>query len=159
MHANARRVVDAANARGLEVEISEFPEGTRSADDAARAVGASVDQIVKSLVFVVDGRPVMALVSGANRLDPAKLAAAIGTEPTAVERADADTVRRATGYPIGGVPPFGHSEELPTYIDDSLLSHQSVWAAAGTPNHVFELTPPQLVQASGGTTADLAEAD
>lgn len=149
--------MDAANARGLDIEVSEFPEGTRTAEDAAGAVGASVEQIVKSLVFVIDGQPVMALVSGANRLDPAKLAAAVGAEPGSVERADADTVRRATGYPIGGVPPFGHDHELATYIDDSLLAHQTVWAAAGTPNHVFELTPPQLVQASEGTTADLAE--
>lgn len=156
MHPNARRVIDAANARGLDIEVSEFPDGTRTAEDAARAVGTSVGQIVKSLVFVVDGRPTMALVSGANQLDPGRLAAAAGVSPDSVERADADTVRRATGYPIGGVPPFGHDEELPTYLDDSLLAHQTVWAAAGTPNHVFELTPPQLVQASGGTTADLA---
>lgn len=159
MHANARRVADAAAAQGLDIEVAEFPEGTRTAADAAAAVGASVDQIVKSLVFVIDGAPVMALVSGANRLDPAKLAAAAGVEETSIASADADTVRSATGYPIGGVPPFGHDRELPTYIDDSLLSHQTVWAAAGTPNHVFELTPPQLVQASGGITADLAEGD
>ena len=105
------RVAAAAAAAGLNIEIRRFPEGTRTAEDAARAVGCAVGQIVKSLVFLADGRPVVALVSGADRLDPRRLAETFGA--TTVERADGDTVRAATGYAIGGVPPFGHTSTVP----------------------------------------------
>ena len=153
MHPNARRVVDAAAARGLDVDVVEFPDGTRTAEQAAAAVDAPVATIVKSLVFRVDGDPVMALVAGDNRLDEARLAAAAGG--TEVSRADADLVRAASGFPIGGVPPFGHDTPLPTFVDRCLLDHGTVWAAAGTPRHVFEVDPNELVRVSGAAVADL----
>jgi Cys-tRNA(Pro) deacylase len=153
MHANARRVVDAAAAAGLEIDVVEYPDGTRTAEEAATAVGAPVATIVKSLVFLVDGAPVMALVAGDNRLDEERLSAAAGGGT--VGRADADVVRDATGYPIGGVPPFAHRSALATFIDEDLLAHDAVWAAAGTPRHVFRLSPDDLVRLSGGTVATL----
>jgi prolyl-tRNA editing enzyme YbaK/EbsC (Cys-tRNA(Pro) deacylase) len=145
----------AAVAAGLDVTIQRFPEGTRTAEDAARAVGCAVGQIVKSLVFLADGRPVVALVSGANRLDTARLATAL--QATTVERADGDAVRDATGYAIGGVPPFGHARPLPVLMDRGLLAHDVVWAAAGRPDAVFAVSPAALEQASGALVADLAE--
>jgi Cys-tRNA(Pro) deacylase len=154
IHPNVSAVVAAAQAQGLDIEVREFPEGTRTARDAAAAIGVDVAQIVKSLAFEVDDRIVMALVSGPDRLDEAKLAAAVGGD--VVTRADADAVRAATGYPIGGVPPFGHRSPLPTFVDRHLLDHDEVWAAAGTPRHVFALTPADLVRLSGNPPADLA---
>jgi Cys-tRNA(Pro) deacylase len=153
MHPNVARVAEAAGQHGLRVEAQEFPEGTRTADDAARAIGCEVGQIVKSLVFLLDGRPVVALVSGANRLDEGRLAAALGGG--VVARADADAVRAASGYAIGGVPPFGHATALATAIDEDLLGFHVVWAAAGTPTHVFPIAPGDLVQVSGGVVAAL----
>jgi prolyl-tRNA editing enzyme YbaK/EbsC (Cys-tRNA(Pro) deacylase) len=155
VHRNAAAVLEAACRLGLDVEVQEFPAGTRTADDAARAVGTNVDQIVKSLVFVADGDPVLALVSGGNRLDPAKLARAIGADQ--VERADPDTVREATGFPIGGVPPFGHPSLLRCLLDRDLLAHDVVWAAAGTPTHVFAMAPRTLVEVTAAEPADLAQ--
>ena len=149
------RVVAAAVAAGLDIAVRRFPEGTRTAEDAARAVGCEVAQIVKSLVFVADGQPVVALVSGAHRLDPVRLAAALGA--SVVERADGDLVREATGYAIGGVPPLGHAQSLPTVMDRALLEHEVVWAAAGRPDAVFAVTPAELERASGAVVADLGE--
>jgi Cys-tRNA(Pro) deacylase len=137
-----------------DLDLRRFPQGTRTAEDAAAAIGCEVGQIVKSLVFLVGGRPVVALVSGANRLDEARLASAAGGE---VGRADAATVREATGYSIGGVPPFGHDTELPVYCDRDLLQHPTVWAAAGRPDTVFEITPQRLVELSRATVADLRD--
>jgi Cys-tRNA(Pro) deacylase len=154
LHRNAQRVVDAGAAAGLAVEVHEFSDGTRTADDAARAIGVEVGQIVKSLVFLADGAPVVALVSGSNQLDEAKLAAASGASATG--RATAEQVREATGYPVGGVPPFGHATSLPTFVDRDLLAYDVVWAAAGTPHLNFSATPDELVRVSGGTVADLA---
>src|SRR4030081_2126314 len=119
-----------------DLTIKEFPEGTRTAVDAARAVGCEVGQIVKSLVFVAAGPPVAALVSGANRLDEKRLAGVAG-EP--VHKADALTARTATGYSIGGVPPFGHATEVTVFMDRDLLRYGVVWAAAGRPDSVFEI--------------------
>ncbi len=135
------------------IELREFPEGTRTAEDAARAIGVEVGQIVKSLVFTLDGALVMALVSGRNRLDEQRLAAALGG--TEVGRADAAGVREATGYAIGGVPPFGYPRPLRTAIDEDLLDYDEVWAAAGTPRDVFALAPGDLVRLTGGTVAVL----
>ncbi len=153
MHANAARVVATAEAEGLSIEVREYPDGTRTAVDAAAAVGCEVGRIVKSLVFTVDDAPVVALVAGDARLDEALLAEAAGG---CVGRADADLVRAATGYPIGGVPPFGHPAPLPTFVDESLLAHDTVWAAAGTPRHVFEVAPADLLRLSGGRVVPLA---
>lgn len=110
---------------------------------------------MKSLVFAVAGDPIVALVSGSNRLDETRLAAAL-TSTGEVARADADLVRQATGYPIGGVPPFGHTTELETLVDQDLLDYELVWAAAGTPRSVFAITPPDLVRLSGATAARLS---
>ena len=131
------------------MEIRRFPEGTRTAEDAARAIGCQVAQIVKSLVFVLDGQPIVALVSGANRLDPDRM-------PGRLERADADTARRATGYAIGGVPPFGHAETLPVYMDRDLEAFEVVWAAAGRPDAVFPITPELLRELSGAQVLEMA---
>ncbi|HEX2850286.1 MAG TPA: YbaK/EbsC family protein [Acidimicrobiales bacterium] len=154
MHRNVTRVVEAGRALGFEVHPREFPEGTRTADDAARAIGVAVGQIVKSLVFVVDGAPVVALVSGDNLLDEHKLATVAGGSRAA--RADADTVREATGYPVGGVPPFGHRDVLRVFVDEDLLGYDELWAAAGTPHVNFSIEPSDLVRVTGGTVADLA---
>jgi prolyl-tRNA editing enzyme YbaK/EbsC (Cys-tRNA(Pro) deacylase) len=140
----------AASDSGLAVK--QFPQGTRTATDAARAVGCEVGQIVKSLVFVAGGRPVVALVSGANRLDEARLGAAAGGD---VSKADAETARAATGYSIGGVPPFGHATEVPVFMDSDLLGHRVVWAAAGRPDSVFEIAPERLRELSHATVVDL----
>jgi prolyl-tRNA editing enzyme YbaK/EbsC (Cys-tRNA(Pro) deacylase) len=141
-----------ASERGLELDIRRFPAGTRTAEDAARAIGCDVAQIVKSLVFTAGGRPVVALVSGANRLDPQRLEALAGG---AVERAGAEAVRGATGFSIGGVPPFGHATELPVYVDRDLLRFDVIWAAAGTPDTVFPISTVRLLELSGGEAADL----
>ncbi len=153
VHRNVRRVTAAATDLGLPVVVREFPEGTRTAADAAAAIGCEVGQIVKSLVFLLDDEPVVALVSGANRLDERRLAAALGGDR--VGRADAAIVRDATGYPIGGVPPFGHPRRLATAVDEDLLAHAEVWAAAGTPRDVFAVVPDDLVRVTGGAIAPL----
>ena len=156
VHGNARRVSDHAADHGVAIEVVEYPDGTRTAEDAAAAVGCEVARIVKSLVFAVDGEPVLALVAGDHRLDADLLSHAAGGG--AVGRADADAVRAATGFPIGGVPPFAHTTPLPTYVDVALVDHDTVWAAAGTPRHVFEISPDDLVRLSGGTVVALAAA-
>jgi Cys-tRNA(Pro) deacylase len=154
VHPNVQRVVEAAARAGLAIEVVRFPHGTRTAKDAAQAVGCSVAQIVKSLVFIVDGEPVVALVSGIDRLDPDRLASAMhGLE---VRRADGDEVRAATGYAIGGVPPLGHARQLPILIDEHLLSHAQVWAAAGLPDAVFRVAPLDLERATGARRAVIA---
>jgi prolyl-tRNA editing enzyme YbaK/EbsC (Cys-tRNA(Pro) deacylase) len=137
---------------GIGVAVKQFPSGTRTAADAASAIGCEVGQIVKSLVFVAGGRPVVALVSGANRLDEGRLAAVAGAPVT---KADAETAREATGYAIGGVPPFGHATEVPVFMDRDLLSHGVVWAAAGRPDSVFDIPPERLRQLSQAEVADL----
>jgi prolyl-tRNA editing enzyme YbaK/EbsC (Cys-tRNA(Pro) deacylase) len=137
---------------GAGIAVKEFPEGTRTAVDAAQAVGCELGQIVKSLVFVAGGRPVVALVSGANRLDERRLGAVAG-EP--VRKADAETARAATGFAIGGVPPFGHATEIPVFMDRDLLGYAEVWAAAGRPDSVFEISPGRLQELSHATVTDL----
>lgn len=155
-HRNVTRVVEAGRAAGIEVTPVRFPEGTKTAADAAAAIGCDVGQIVKSLIFAVDGDVVLAYVSGANQLDESKLAHAAGGERCT--RVDADTVREATGFPIGGVPPFGHARALPVFVDPDLLGYDVVWAAAGTWNDVFSLTPDALARASAATVVDLKRA-
>ncbi len=144
-----------AAALGVEVAVSEFPEGTRTAVDAATAVGCHVDAIVKSLVFMADDRPVLALTSGGNRVDESRLAEAVGA--TVVRKASADEARAATGYAIGGTPPFAHTGEGVdlVLIDPALLAHAQVWAAAGTPSSVFPISPSRLASAAGARTADV----
>ena len=152
-HRNVARVRAAAAALGLDLAVRRFPAGTRTAQDAADAIGCQVGAIVKSLIFTVDGEVVLALVSGANQLDESKLAAAAGG--SRCRRADADQVRAATGFPIGGVPPIGLATKVREFLDEDLLGHPTVWAAAGTWHDVFPITPADLAAASGGWVGDL----
>jgi prolyl-tRNA editing enzyme YbaK/EbsC (Cys-tRNA(Pro) deacylase) len=151
----ARRVVEAGRALGLELDVHQFPDGTRTAVDAARAVGCGVEQIVKSLVFMADGRPVLVLTSGANLVDPDRVARHLGA--TRVRKADADQARAATGYAIGGTPPFGHPAPIEVLIDRDLTRLDTVWAAAGTPQHVFPMSSGDLLRATGGHVCDIAQ--
>ena len=148
------RVRQVLVANGVNTEITEFDASTRTAADAAAAIGTSVEQIVKSLVFVAGEQPVMVLASGTNRVDTRKLEALASGS---VRRASADEVRAATGFAIGGVPPLGHATPLPIYVDRDLLQFDRVWAAAGTGNAVFPIAPDRLVAICGGTVADVAE--
>ena len=155
LHPSAQRVAAAARSLGLTIDIVTFKESTRTAEDAAAAIGCAVGQIVKSLVFTVRGEPVVALVSGSNQLDTRKLAALFGVGRKQVERANADTVRAATGFAIGGVPPFGYTASPAVYIDADFARYEVIWAAAGTPNTVFAIEPDMLIQATGGNVVDL----
>jgi prolyl-tRNA editing enzyme YbaK/EbsC (Cys-tRNA(Pro) deacylase) len=149
MHPRAEEFAETAAERyGIEIDVREFDEGTKTAADAAEVVGCDVAQIASGLVFAADGDPIMVVTSGANRVDEAHLADEIDAEE--VEMADPDRVRDATGYGIGGVPPFCHDSDVRTYIDETLLDHDEVWAAAGTPQTVFPVDPERL--------ADLADA-
>lgn len=152
---STQRFAEAAEALGLSIDIVVFDYSTRTAEEAAAAIGCKVGQIVKSLVFTVGGAPVVALVSGANQLDTRKLSSLFGVGRKQVDRADADTVRAATGYAIGGVPPFGHATATPLYIDRDLALYDVIWAAAGTPNTVFAIRPDDLVRATNGKLANL----
>jgi prolyl-tRNA editing enzyme YbaK/EbsC (Cys-tRNA(Pro) deacylase) len=149
---SVQRVADALRAAGIDAEIRELSDSTRTAEEAAAAIGTSVPTIVKSLVFLADGEPILALVSGSNRLDTQRLGAVLGRT---LGRADAATVRTATGFAIGGVPPLGHATRLDVLIDRDLLQYDLVWAAAGTPHAVFPLAPAALVTATGGQVVDL----
>jgi prolyl-tRNA editing enzyme YbaK/EbsC (Cys-tRNA(Pro) deacylase) len=146
------RVRAALEAAGVDPRIEEFPASTRTAQDAAATVGTSVGQIVKSLVFLAGDTPVLALVSGVNQLDTDRLGALTGA---AIGKADANRVRQATGYAIGGVPPTGFPAPIPTFVDRDLLRYDVVWAAAGTPRHVFAIAPSELVRITGGSVVDL----
>lgn len=155
MASATERVRSALAERDLSVEIVEFPESTRTAAEAARAVGTTVGQIVKSLLFMADGQPVLVLASGAHRVDPQKLARA--TSAARVEKATAEATRSVTGFSIGGVPPVGHPNTLRVFVDEALLQHPLVYAAAGTPHTVFAVDPHALVRVTQGEVADLAE--
>ena len=153
LHPNVVRVVEAARALGLEIVPRRFPDGTKTAADAAAAIGVELGQIVKSLIFAVDGEVVLAYVSGSNQLDEKKLALAAGG--LKCTRVDADVVRQATGFPIGGVPPLGLATQMRIFIDPDLLQYDEVWAAAGTWNDVFAIKPDSLVLSTGGLIVDL----
>jgi len=149
--ASVDRVRAALDAAGLRVEVRHFPDGTRTAQDAADAIGVAVGQIVKSLVFATaSGEVVLVLTSGANRVDEGKVGALVGSP---IGRADPDVVRARTGFAIGGVPPVGHAEPVRTFVDEDLWSFDEVWAAAGTPHDVFAITADELLRASGGVRA------
>jgi len=155
LHPSAQKVESSAGKLGLDIKIVEFAETTRTAQEAAAAIGCEVAQIVKSLIFIVAGQPVVTLISGTNRLDEKKLAGLCETGRKQVRRADADTVKAATGFSIGGVPPFGYETELKVFIDRDLSQYDVVWAAAGTPYAVFAVSPSKLIETSGGQPADL----
>jgi len=149
------RFMEGARAVGLEPAVRRFPEGTKTAEDAARAIGCDVGQIVKSLVFMADDRPVMAFTSGANRVDEGRLAAVLGAAH--VRRATPEEARAATGFAVGGTPPFGHPDRLTCVVDRDLLAWNEIWAAAGTPDTVFPLTPSELLRVTGASEASFTE--
>lgn len=155
LHPNTQRVVEAAASAGLSIEVRRFPEGTRTAEDAARAIGCEVAAIAKSIVLASDAGPVLVLTSGSNRVEYAKIAAAAGV--AGVRRASADEARAATGYPIGGTAPWGHPAPLIVLCDLDLLALDTVWAAAGTPDTVFAVSPAELLRVAGAGAADVAE--
>lgn len=150
------RFLEAARALGIAPEVRRFPEGTKTAMDAARAIGCEVGQIVKSLVFMADDAPVLALTSGANRVDVLRFAALAGA--SAVRQASPEEARSATGFAVGGTPPFGHPQRVRAFVDEDLLGYEEVWAAAGTPDSVFPLSPADLLRLSLATVAAFAEA-
>ena len=149
---SAQKVQTALAARGFVLQVVELPQSTRTSADAAAAVGCTIGQIAKSIVFraAKSDRPVLVMTSGANRVSESAVAALAG-EPLA--KADAEYVRTRTGFVIGGVPPVGHAEPLMTFIDEDLLPFNEIWAAAGTPNAVFRLTPEELVRLTEGKVA------
>ena len=138
---------------GVAIAVTRFPATTRTAQDAAREIGCAVDEIVKSLVFLADGAPLVVLCSGAARVDEAKLRDVL--HASGLRRATAEEAKAATGYAIGGVPPFAHNTALPVLIDRGLLAFTTVWAAAGLPDAVFPVAPADLVRLSGGTATDV----
>jgi len=152
---SAQKVQDALAAGGFPNEVVELPDSTRTAAEAAAAVGCEVAHIAKSLVFQArpSGRAVLVIASGAHRVDERGVAALLGEE---IGRADPDFVREQTGFAIGGVPPLGHARELVTLVDETLLGYPQIWAAAGHPRAVFRLTPDQLVAMSKGRVVRIA---
>lgn len=149
---SARKIQQALEQRGVKLQVVELKESTRTSQEAAQAIGCEVGQIVKSVIFKArrSERPILVIASGVNRVDERKIEELIG-EP--LGKADADFVRARTGFVIGGVPPICHDEPIQTFIDEDLLSHRELWAAAGTPNAVFRLTPDELLFLSDGKVA------
>jgi prolyl-tRNA editing enzyme YbaK/EbsC (Cys-tRNA(Pro) deacylase) len=154
MHPSSERVQEALREGGCAAEVVELETSTRTAEEAASSLGVEVAQIVKSLVFVADGEPVLILAPGDRRIDPGKARVALGA--SSFERADPETVRSATGFPIGGVAPVGHPQPLRTLIDAALSRHRELWAAAGTPRTVFPVSPEVLARLTGAAEAELS---
>lgn len=158
MHPRAeefRRVAD--EQYGFEVDVHEFPEGTKTAADAAEAIGCEVAQIASSIVFVADGEVVVSVTSGANRVSEARLADELGVDPADVRTANADEIKETLGWSIGGVPPFCHETAVPVLFDETLAEFDTVWAAAGTPETVFPISPDDLREYADARTAAVAE--
>ncbi len=155
MHPSAQKVLHAGESLGLNIKIVEHEQTTRSAQEAAAAIGCGVGQIVKSLCFTVEDTPVIVLMSGTNQLDVRKLADLTAVSQKKIRRTDPETVKAATGFTIGGIPPFGHKGDLPTYFDQDLLNYEIVWAAAGTPFAVFAIEPALLSAATRSLVAEL----
>ena len=151
---SAQKVQDALRALGFDLTVIEHTESTRTAQEAAERVGVTLGQIVKSLIFKgkVSGKPILVLTSGANRVNEKRIKEYAGEK---IERADADFVREVTGYAIGGVPPIAHNQPMETYLDEDLLQYDVIWAAAGTPNAVFELAPADLQKMTEGRVAQV----
>ncbi|WP_228034423.1 YbaK/EbsC family protein, partial [Streptomyces spongiae] len=154
-HPQFAEALQALGLDDLHARIRRFPEGARTASEAAAAIGCELSEICKSLVFAADGVPVLVLMDGASRVDVELVRRELGAEK--VTRAKPDVVRETTGYAIGGVPPFGHRTKTHVLADRSLLDHDTVWAAAGTPHAVFPMAPKELVTHAGATLADVRE--
>jgi prolyl-tRNA editing enzyme YbaK/EbsC (Cys-tRNA(Pro) deacylase) len=145
----AQKVQDLLTSHGFDCKVIEHQESTRTAQEAADRAGCTLGQITKSLIFkgTSTDKPILVLTSGANRVDEKRIAEHAGET---IGRADADFVRTTTGFAIGGVPPIGHAQKMETYLDEDLLQYATIWAAAGTPNAIFELTPADLQKMTGG---------
>ena len=154
MHPNIEKLHTALSARGYRGKIVMFDGSTRTSAEAAAAIGTTVAQIAKSIIFTLGNAGVLVVASGTNRVSTTKVNAILGAE---VRRADADAVKRLTGYPIGGVPPLGHATEMTILIDEDLLEFDEVWGAGGTPNAVFPIAPGDLVRMTEGEVADIRE--
>lgn len=154
MASATERFEAAASEVGLSVDVRRFPEDTRTAQQAADALGCELGQIVKSLIFKADDEVVLVLTSGSNRVDESKAAGAFGAAK--LGRANADEARAATGFAIGGIPPCGHSSPMRSIVDRDLLQYPEVWAAAGAPDAVFALSSQTLVDVTGAAVADVA---
>ena len=154
MTSSVDRVAEALKAAGYPANIKEFPAGTRTAADAAAAIGCTVAQIAKSLIFKVDDRPLLVIASGVNRVSVPKIEALLGLK---IERADAGWVREVTGFAIGGVAPIGHETAPLVILDADLQKLDPLWAAAGSPSHVFETTADALVNLTSARIADIRE--
>lgn len=154
LHRNAEKIQAILNEYGLDLQVREFKESTRTSAEAAEAVGCELGQIAKSIIFKGNSsqKPICVIASGVNRVDEKKIRAIMGEK---IKKADADYVLAHTGYPIGGVPPVGHS--IPTLIDPDLMNHDEIWAAAGTPHAVFKLTPQQLLDLTRGRVVDVKQ--
>ncbi|NHN58751.1 MULTISPECIES: YbaK/EbsC family protein [Halorussus] len=158
MHRRAQEFADrAAREYDFEVDVEEFPEGTKTAADAADAVGCDVAQIASSIAMRADDRLVVVVTSGANRVSEAKLADLLDLDEADVEMADAGEIKAALGWSIGGVPPFCHDADVPVFLDETLAEFGTVWAAAGTPEAVFPIDPDRLQELSGAKAVDVAE--
>ncbi|MER6526738.1 YbaK/EbsC family protein [Streptomyces sp. NPDC001508] len=154
-HPRFAAALDELGLNDLHARIRRFPDATRTAAEAAAAIGCELSQICKSLIFAVDREPVLVLMDGASRVDVERVRAELGAR--SVTRAEAEVVRETTGYAIGGVPPFGHRTRTRVLADRSLLGHDLVWAAAGTPHTVFPMAPKTLIAHAGGTLVDVRE--
>ena len=158
MHERAQEFSERASREyDFEVDVKEFPEGTKTAADAAEAIGCDVAQIASSIAMRADDRLVVVVTSGANRVSEAKLADLLGLDEGDVEMADAGEIKSVLGWSIGGVPPFCHDAEVPVYLDETLTEFETVWAAAGTPEAVFPIDPAELRELSGAEVSDVAE--
>lgn len=154
MHPTAEEFAAQAKAEfDVEVEVKEFPEGTKTASDAAEAIGCSVAEIGSSLVFVAGGDPVIVVTSGANNVDEDRLGAYLDVD--AVRMANPDEVRDATGWGIGGVPPFCHDTQIPVLLDETLMEFDHIWVAAGTPQAVFPIEPDRIIEIADATPVDV----
>ncbi len=151
---SAKKVQDFLAKLGFDGKVVELPDSTRTAVEAANAIGCTVEQIVKSLVFMSKEtkKPVLVVASGSNRVNEEKISEYLG-EP--IKKANAEFVRESTGYAIGGIPPVGHASHIVTFIDEDLLMYKEIWAAAGTPHAVFPLTPDDLVKITGGRVVSI----
>ena len=153
MHAKAQRVADTLESLGVRTEVRELESSTRTSQDAADSVGTTVSQIAKSLLFLAAQQPVLVIASGTNRVSVEAVGELLDAELT---QPDAKTVKKRTGYSVGGVPPIAQGEPATVVIDEDLFRYEVVWAAAGTPNAVFSVTPDELLRVTGGTVAKIA---
>ena len=158
MHPRAEAFKRRAHAEcGIEVDVHEFPEGTKTAAEAAEAVGCSLEQIASGIVLSADDGLIVSVTSGANRVSTAKIAALVGVGESGISMGDAAEIKETLGWSIGGVPPFCHDTDVPVFVDETLSGFEAVWAAAGTPEAVFPISPERLVEAADATVADVRE--